>query len=333
MTVKGNKKSGRKAAIKRLRLLSFMQKNGIEAFRAKIEKEYDELILPNKVECQTQSLGGIECDMLVPELYAKQKIILYVHGGSFLGGSRSSYRGFCARVAHKTLCRVVIPDFRLAPSIFPASLKDMQSVFCALYAEEQIAAALDAGYKSGIKKMPKIIIMADGSGASIAFSLISTLKSKYKSSVYKVVFLSPWLDISDNSMVLSLKGARDEVLTAEGMRLACEMYADAENRNSALCSMLLSSNSTLASFPPVFIQIGEKEILLEDAKRAKDLFEKAGVNCVLDVWPGMMHLFQLSDDLVWECHLAIDRIGQFVREIGVGGKEEYFNQPPLEEGI
>lgn len=326
----------RKAAIKRLRLLALTQKNNIETFKAKIEKEYCEAILPNKVECTRRDLGGVPCDVLVPELYTKHKVIFYIHGGSFVGGSAASYRGFCARVAHKTLCQVVIPDYRPAPHAFPTSLKDTQNAFCALFAEEQVAAALD-------NQKSMTIIMADGAGASIALSLISTLKSKYRECVQEAVLLSPWLDISDRSVVLSSKGARDEVMTAEGMRKAAGMYADDETRNSALLSLPLCTQQFLSTFPSVFIQMGEKEILLEDAKRSKEILEKAGGKCVLDVWPGMMHLFQLSNDLVWECRLAIDKIGEVVRAItadskqgttsGEQGRQEFFNQPPLEESI
>lgn len=325
--------SDRKAAIRRLKLLCFTQKSDVDTFRERIESEYASPILPNKVECERKELGGVVCDVLSPELYSKSKVILYIHGGSFVGGSAAAYRGFCARLSHKTMCRTVIADFRLAPNAFPVSIKDVQNVFCALFAEEQVALSLD-GLGS-----PKIIIAADGSGASIALSLLTTLKEKYKASVPLAIFLSPWLDISDECIAFKSK-VKDEVLSSEGMKKAALMYADAENRNSGLCSLPYCTRETLSSLPEMFIQMGEKEILADDIKRQKRMLDEAGAKCTLDVWPSMMHLFQLSDDLVNECHLSIDKIGKIAR---AGEDEEssgqnshrlkFINQPPLEKSI
>lgn len=329
----------RKAAVKHLRLLALTQKGDIDNFRARIESEYASVILPNKVEVARRNVGGVVCDILSPELYSTRRIIFYIHGGSFVGGSALSYRGFCARLAHKTLCRVAIPDFRLSPDhAFPVSIKDVQNVFCALISEEQVSLSLDAAGIKGGALMPQIVLASDGSGASIAISLLTTLKAKYRQSVERVVFLSPWLDISDSSIVLSGRGTHDEVLNAEGMRRAVQLYAKKENRNSSLCSLPYCTPDMLSTFPPVFIQMGEKEILLEDAKRAKDIIEKAGGQCTLDVWPLMMHLFQLSDDRVDECHLAIDKIGKAVRNgddepESNEGEKRFFNQPPLEASL
>lgn len=320
--------SDRKAAIKRLRLLSFTPKSDVAAFRDRIENEYASPILPNKVECIRRELGGVVCDVLSPELYSAHKIILYIHGGSFVGGSAFAYRAFCARLSNKTLCRVVIPDFRLAPNAFPVSIKDVQNVFCALFAEEQVSLSLDGG------GTPQVVIAADGSGASIAYSLLMTLKEKYRTSVPLAVFLSPWLDISDESTAFRGKG-RDEVMLSEGMKKASSMYADAENRNSSLCSIHCCTKEELLTLPPIFIQMGEKEILLEEVKRQKNMLDEAGAHCTLDVWPSMMHLFQLSDDLMWDCHLAIEKIGKVVTagDDEKEGAQRFVNHPPLESSI
>jgi len=84
----------------------------------------------------------------------------------------------------------------------------------------------------------------------------------------------------------------------------------------------------------VYIQMGEKEILLGDAGKFKELLDSAGVQCELDIWPGMMHSFQLADDCLWETHLAIEKIGQIASAANEVNTQVCFdNKPRLENSI
>ena len=149
-------KNDLKGAIKKLKHLTFTSKSEVSSFRKKMENEFNSFFLPNGVECSTRKYANIDCDILAPEIYASNRIMLYIHGGSFVGGSRTVYKNFCSSLAAKCFCRVVVPEYRLAPeNLYPSPIEDIQEVFRALFTEEQIACSLN-----GENTIPEIIIAA-----------------------------------------------------------------------------------------------------------------------------------------------------------------------------
>ena len=84
----------RKGALKKLKSLCFSSKSNLENFRNNLDSSFSSYFLPNGVECSTRKYANIECDVLAPEIYASNRIILYIHGGSFVGGSREVYKNF-----------------------------------------------------------------------------------------------------------------------------------------------------------------------------------------------------------------------------------------------
>lgn len=325
--------NNRKGAIKKLRLLTYTSKTTVETFREKLEEEYKILFLPNHVECTEYKYGNIKCDILAPEIYSSNRILLYIHGGCFTGGSRASYRNFCASIASKTYSRVVVPEYRLAPAYpCPAAMEDIQSVFRALYTEEQVNCTLNSA--PGQEASPEIILAADGSGASLACSLIFNLKDKYRASIKKLILFSPWLDLSPTSRILSAKKCIDEVMSADVIRQSSSDYTYVTNTTNPSVSPLLAPDELLENFPEVIIQMGEKEILLDDAKDFANRLIQTGNKCELDIWPKMMYMFQMADEYLHESHLAIDRIGKLVTSPNAHDEElQFVNQPKLEHSL
>jgi len=302
----------RKAAVKILKQLVFTSKTETESFRSKIEETFSNPILPNKVESAEHLYGGVTSDILTPEIYSSSRIILYVHGGCFIGGSRCSWRPFCATLANITSSRVILPELPLAPAHpFPAAIEDIKSVFHALYMEEQISCSLNAepGYPA---PEPEIIIAADGSGASQALAFLFNLESRYRKSVKRVLLFSPWLNLSPDSPIIADKKSADEVLSGDCLHHCSEIYTFAANLTNPAVSAVFAEPQMLTDFPPVYIQMGEKEILLADAQAFQKKLEEAGCQCTLDVWPDMMHLFQMADAYLPESHLALEKIGKLI---------------------
>ena len=251
-----------------------------------------------------------------------------------MGGSRDSYRSFCSSLATKCFCRVVVPEYRLAPEFpYPAANEDLQNVFKNLFTEEQVASALNT--EKGTKpKLPEILIAADGSAASIACSLIFNLRDRYRNCIKKIILFSPWLDFSDSSFVLSSKKKSDELITPEIIKKCRDIYTYESNAANPFVSPLLAGEEDLKNFPPVYIQMGEKEILLEDAKTFKEKLDRAGTECELDVWPDMMFMFQLADEFLHESHLALDKIGKMVTGVNSGDETlQIENKPKLEKSL
>ncbi len=324
----------RKAAIKKLKLLTFGPKANVDSFRAKLDENYKTTFLPNGVERTEYKYGNIECDVLAPEIYSSNRVMLYIHGGSFVGGSRVAYRSFCSSLATKCYCRVVVPEYRLAPSFpYPAANEDIQGVFKALFTEEQIACSLNTE-KGARPVLPEIIIAADSSAASIACSLIFNLTERYRNCIKQMILFSPWLDVSQNSKLITTKKITDEVMSGEILRKSISLYTVEENTALPFVSPVLASNDDLKNFPKTYIQMGEKEILLEEAKNFAKILNDSGTECELDVWPNMMFMFQMADEYLHESHLALDRIGKIVTEYTAGQEAvEIENKPKLEHSL
>lgn len=300
----------RKSAIKKLKNLFFSLKAEVKDYREKMDLTFENPILPNNVEYTERSYGGVACDVLSPEIYNTKRVILYIHGGCFVGGSRKSYRPFVAALAAAVSSRAIVPDFRLAPThAYPAALDDVQAVFRTLYTEELVANSLDNS-KDIDNSRPQIIVMADGSGASIALGLVLSLRDRFRLAVNKVILFSPWLDVSVDSKKFNEKKAGDELYSAEAMKRSAELYTFQDNRNIPLISALKATKEQLAGFPEVYIQMGSKEFLLDDAKSFKNLLVEAGNECTLDIWKNMPSMFQLADEYLEESHLAVERIGK-----------------------
>ena len=304
----------RKAAIKKLKLLTYNSKSNLDSFRQKMEEAFSTVFLPNGVERHEYKYGNIDCDILSPEMYSSNRVMIYIHGGCFSGGSRKTYRAFCSSLATKCYCRVVIPEFRLSPAYpCPAAIEDIQAVFRSLFTEEQIQASLNTE-KGTTPKLPEIIIAADGSGATIACALLYNLRERYRNCISHVVFFSPWLDLSPGSKIMSSKKISDEVLSLDVFKKSVTDYTYTENTKISSVSPLLADDEQLKGFPPVFIQMGSKEILLEDAKEFIARLRENGNTCELDIWKGMMFMFQMAEEYLHESHLALDKVGKVVTQ-------------------
>ena len=292
--------NNRKAAIKRLKNLVFTPKSEIEKFRENIEKEFSSVFLPNRVEHTEETINGVVCDVLTPEVYASDRVMVYVHGGSFIGGSRKSWRVFCASLAHASSTKIIVPEIRLAPQHpFPAALDDVKLVIKALYPEN-----------------PNIIVAGDASGASIALSLVLSLKEAARSKIHGILLFSPWLDFSEQAPIYHDKKLKDELLSPDAMRRTGNMYTYTSNLTNPLVSPQYILPNMLEGFPNIYIQMGEKEIIINETKKFCMLLRSAHVPFTLDIWPNMMHMFQFADEFLEESHLAIDKVGKFIKDNG-----------------
>ncbi len=328
-------KVDRKAAVKKLRSLVLYPKNGIEAFRSKLEKNFDVVFLPNRVENTEKIYGSVKCDYLIPEVYVSHRIMLYVHGGSFVGGSRESWRSFCASLANACMAKLVLPDFRLPPSHpFPAGLEDVQTVFRMMKAEEELliqksddsndsksASSNSSSENSSDSKVadeksssvvPEIILAADSSGASILMALMFSLSENFRKSISKIILFSPWLNLGTNDSVIGNKKKHDEIISSEALRFAADLYTYSSNIKNPLISSLNASVQDFKFFPEFYIQNGEDEILLEQTYNFKKLLDEAKIKNTIDVFPKMMYMFQMADDFLPESHLAIEKIAKWI---------------------
>jgi acetyl esterase/lipase len=270
--------------------------------------------IPKGVHVDSAQVADVTYDILSPKAFAKNRLIFYVHGGSFIAGSSRSYRTFCSLLADECSARLVLPNYRLAPAFpFPTGLEDLQNVFRQVFNKEQERFAQD------LLIPPEIIIAGDGAGAGLAIALFLNLRAHIRVHVKHLVLLSPWLDLSSTSALRSAKKRyTDEVLNPKAYEACIDYYTYASNLDNPLVSPIYAEVQNFTSFPPVFIQMGSRESLLPDAERFSALLQENAIPCTLDVWPDMMHLFQMADEYLSESQKAICRLGSYIREAAKG---------------
>lgn len=300
----GAGKADRRRAIKKLRTLVLSPKLEPEAIKERVEQEFSSPYLPARVDCREKSFGGITCDVLSPEVMASNRLIIYIHGGGFVAGSRASWRSFCASFAAEASTQLILPEYRLSPQFpYPAALEDLQMVFGKIH--ERI---LTAG-----QEMPHIILAADGSGASLLLALVQNLKEELRQTIRSAILISPWLDLNPDSEFLADKRLTDGILSAEAITSCARLYTSEENLKNPLISPLYIAKNNLENFPSIYIQCGGDEPTVEGIRHFHKKLEESGIPCTLDMWPGMMFMFQMAHEYLPQAHLAVQRVGSYIQ--------------------
>lgn len=319
-------KQGRKAALKKIKTLSYSQKVDTESFRKKIEETFSTDYIPGKVEITEKEFGGVSCSIICPELFSANRAMIYIHGGNFIAGSRQSWTSFCSTFATATSTKIILPEFRLAPEHpFPAQAEDIENVFKSVLLSEKINLKMNSTDDIDLKEdkeKPEIIIAADSTGASIALSFLLGLDKKYLSEISKIILLSPILEYSFDDATVALKKLKDEVTNAESIRQCACMYTYESNISSYSVSPIKAEDSLYEGFPEFYIQCGAKELMLPYNKQFELKLARSGVKCTLDIVEDMMFLFQLADESLMEAYESITRIGDWINFRGGETKEE-----------
>lgn len=319
-------KQDRKAALKKIKTLSYSQKVDTESFRKKIEETFSTDYIPGKVEITEKEFGGVSCSIICPELFSANRAMIYIHGGNFIAGSRQSWTSFCSTFATATSTKIILPEFRLAPEHpFPAQAEDIENVFKSVLLSEKINLKMNSTDDIDLKEdkeKPEIIIAADSSGASIALSFLLGLDKKYLSEISKIILLSPILEYSFDDATVALKKLKDEVTNAESIRQCACMYTYESNISSYSVSPIKAEDSLYEGFPEFYIQCGAKELMLPYNKQFELKLARSGVKCTLDIVEDMMFLFQLADESLMEAYESITRIGDWINFRGGETKEE-----------
>ena len=260
--------------------------------------------MPNNVDLSETELRGVSTDVLKPEMAVSGRVILYAHGGSFISGTKKAYRSFCAGLAHEASADLYLPEYKTAPEYpFPAALEDVYKVYAKLI-------------ESRTAEPANLILAGDGAGGGLILSLIHYLKNKRLPLPALLVLFSPWADLSCSSEGLSVNRKKDFVFSQEALLGAAQLYTEEKNLTNELVSPIFGN---FENFPPVFIQCGSNEILLDDSIRLCEKIEKAGGRAVLDKKKNMPHLFQAVPDYFSNAHLAVEAVGKKISEFILSG--------------
>lgn len=231
-----------------------------------------------------------------PEGADEERVILYAHGGAYMLGSPTTHLELVYRFAKMASARALSVDYRLFPeNAYPACIDDVLGAYRYLL-KEGIAPA-------------RIAIAGDSAGGGITLTTALRIRDERLPQPGCLVCFSPWTDFTGSGESIHSNAEFDAMVDGRMLPMLAQMLLN--GRDPVAASPLFAN---LSNLPPLLVQAGSKEVLLDDSRRLAKRYEEAGGQVVLDVWDEMTHVFQGFPTFVPEAIPAIERAGAFVRE-------------------
>ena len=226
-----------------------------------------------------------------------ERAILLLHGGSYMRGSAKASRGLASQIASRTRVPVLVIDYPLAPeAVLPAALE----------------AALTAWRWLLSTGVTKIAIVGDSAGGGLALATLAALRhATDRASAVAGVTFSAWVDLAFTGRSMTDPKVEDPLLAYDRLRDSAQTYLGGADPRDPRGSPLFGE---LAGLPPLLMQVGTDERLLDDSRQYAEKAAAAGVPVRLEVWQGMHHVFQLNVASLESSRLALDRAAAFLTE-------------------
>jgi acetyl esterase/lipase len=250
------------------------------------------------VMCEPVSAGGVDAEWISPANASEDKAVLYLHGGGFRIGSVTSHRDLIAQIALASGCSVLAINYRLAPEHrFPAALDDALAAYRWM---------LGQGLQPG-----NVAFAGDSAGGNLVLAAMLALRERALPLPVSAVLMSPWTDLAATGASYVSRAEADPIhQRAMILALAKNYLGGQGDPRDPLVSPLYAD---LAGLPPLLIQVGDRETVLDDSVMLADKARAAGVDVQLEVWDGMIHVFQMFGAELAEAHRAIASIAQFLK--------------------
>jgi monoterpene epsilon-lactone hydrolase len=251
-----------------------------------------------EVRYRKDVVGGVPGWWCEPANARPDARLLYLHGGCYVLGSAEALRNFAGQLAVRIHAKAFVTDYRLAPeNPFPAAIDDAITVYQGL--------AMDA---------EKIVVAGDSAGGGLTLALLATLagRSDRQRQPLGAAVMSPWTDLALTGASLTTRAVADPIFTRAVLAYFAALYlqgADpADPRASPLYGPLPHA------LPPIRIDVGEDEVLLDDSLRYAERLQHANLNVAVHVWGGMPHVFPSALGRLSAADAAMDEIGAFLRD-------------------
>lgn len=251
--------------------------------------------LADRVSLEPVDAAGVQGWWVRPARAEPGRAILFLHGGGYGLGSAKAYRGFVSQIVSRTGVAALVIDYPLAPE---ATLPDAPTA--ALAAWQWLA---DRGFE-------RIAIVGDSAGGGLTLVTLAELTrlARGPAPVAGVVF-SPWADLAFTGASMTDPAVVDPLIGHEYLQECARKYLGAVAATDPLASPLFGD---LRGLPPLLIQVGTDERLLDDSRQYAERAAQAGVPVTLEVWEGMHHVFQLDVAHLDSSRAALDRAARFL---------------------
>ena len=275
-----------------LSLLPEPQDNSFEERRINLEEQLAKLPMVEGVTGEAVCIDHIDAQWLAPADITSDLVVLYLHGGGYCIGSNRTHQSMVSYIVNGLQAEALMVEYRLAPEHpFPAALEDAVASYRWLLSQG--------------KSPERIVIAGDSAGGGLTVATMMDLKEKGLPLPVAGVCLSPWADLSASGESYQTKAEEDPIVQKDGILEFADAYLAGRDRKTALASPIFGD---LTGLPPLLIQVGSAEVLLDDARRLSANAKTAGVEVDLEVWDQMVHVWQLFSALLPEGREALEEV-------------------------
>jgi monoterpene epsilon-lactone hydrolase len=252
--------------------------------------------LPPDVTVTAGTLGGVPTAEITVDGIEPRHVVLYFHGGVYVLGDASLAADLASQVGRRTQARVNSVDYRLAPEHpYPAAVDDALAAYQAL---------LDDGVSPS-----SIVFAGESAGGGLTIATLVNARDHDLPLPAAAFVMSPYVDLTLAGATMQTRSEADPLLSREALQARVDDYTSGQDAALGLISPVFAD---LSGLPPLLIQAGTHEVLLDDAVRLAEQAATADVEVTLDITPQVPHVFQAYYPVLDEAATALDRAGKFL---------------------
>jgi len=271
--------------------------SGLAERRERLDSLGKHYAIPAEFRLEPIDANGVAAEWSTSPAADASRAILFLHGGGYISGSIESHRPLATAIGRAAGARTLALGYRRAPEHpFPAAVEDVISGYRFL---------LEQGLAPG-----RIAIAGDSAGGGLTIALMVAARDRGLPLPSCGWCISPWVDLENTGQTMSTKAAVDPLIQKPYLMELAKSYLGAASPRTPLASPIFAD---LRGLPPVLIQVGSAETLLDDSVRLAGALGCADVVVTLEVWPDMIHAFPLFHEQVAAARRAIERAGAFIK--------------------
>jgi monoterpene epsilon-lactone hydrolase len=279
-----------------LRQSAFSADSDVSELRRLLRELTSAQPLPAGVTVTAAALGGVPTAEITIDGTEPRHVILYFHGGVYVIGDAFQAAGLAAQIGRRIRARVISVDYRLAPEHpFPAAVDDALAAYEALL--------------RGGTAPSDIVFAGESAGGGLAIATLVNARDHGLPLPAAAFVMSPYADLTLAGTTMDTKSKADPLLSRENLQPRVTDYTAGQDAALGLISPVFAD---LSGLPPLIIQAGTHEVLLDDASRLARQAAIADVEVTLDITPRVPHVFQAYYPILDEAAAALDRAGQLL---------------------
>jgi len=258
---------------------------------------------PKDIDVTTINQNGVKGDWVLAPGAHRDRVYFFSHGGGYVWGSAKAYHDLAYRLSKASKAQVFLLDYDLAPGA---------------QAPVQIEQGL-AAYDYVVNEYPDadIVMGGDSAGGGLTHALALAIRNSGRKAPVAVALIAPWIDLTGAGDSMKSNMWKDALLDPRGISYAADVYRGELSADDPRCSPLFADQQGL---PPIFLQVGEDEILLDDSVRLEAKIKATGGSVRLDIWPKVHHVWHFSARMMPEGRRAILDIAKFFEPHWTSGR-------------